>query len=189
MEGLQVTQAARALLLAGALAACQPNDPTKRPPPTFRLEGSLGTVLDITYDTAVVEPSVEALAVRFVRARAKETPPSDGGMDTVAGADDVNFQLTYALLGADYPMNARVDMTERVNPNDAMSAQRGLASRNVLNDPRKKLPLLVRGSLTLKGALTDGATVEGDLNVTFENGTDVASGRTVFGHFNARVRQ
>lgn len=189
MEGLQVSRVACTLALVVGAAACAPNDPTKRPPPTYRLEGSLGTVLDITYDAAVVEPSAEALAVRFVRARAKETPPSDGGMDAVGGADDVTFQITYALLGAEYPMNARVLLDELVNPMDAMSAQRGLASRNVLNDPRKKLPRLQRGSLTLKGALADGAQLEGDVNVTFENGVDVASGRTVYGHFIARVRQ
>ncbi len=189
MEGLQVTAGARALLVAWALAACQPDDPTKRPPPNFRLEGSLGTVLDLTYDAAVVEPSPEAVAVRFVRALAKQTLPVDGGMDAQLGADDVNFQLTYALLGAEYPVNARVELTELVNPDDAMSAQRGQTSRNVLNDPRKKLPRLARGSLTLRGTLTDGATVQGEFNVTYENGTDVASGRTVFGQFNARVRQ
>lgn len=171
------------------LCACQPADPTKPPPAYFRLEGSLSQVMDLGYDEAKVEFAADLndVALVFLRRRPSDISAFDGGADLEAGSRDVAFQITYRLIDQMYPLNTRYDLAEAYG--DGGVSQRGVASRNVLNDPRKMFPTLQRGTLLMRGSLQPGSNTTGDFNVTFVNGVEVASGRTVFGQFTARVSQ
>ena len=62
-------------------------------------------------------------------------------------------------------------------------------ARDVLNDPRKTYPTIQIGTLIFNSRPEAGAKVTGDFNITFTNGIETASGRTVFGHFEAKVAQ
>jgi hypothetical protein len=64
---------------------------------------------------------------------------------------------------------------------------RGAVSRSVLEEPARAFPDIARGELVFDGYLDSGKTVTGELHVTFANGTDVYSGRTLFGRFEATV--
>jgi hypothetical protein len=189
MEGVQMSRTA---WLAAALlaSACQPDDPTKPPPPRFRLEGSLTQVIDLGYDEARVLFASDGtdVSLTFVRKR----PADLSGFDAGAGqpqptseGEDVAFQVSYSLEGLEaYPLDTRVDLAEF--PDGGMR-QRGLTARNVYNDPRKRFPPLERGSLYMPGLLMADSVTVGDFRLTFVTGTEVASGRTVFGQFTARV--
>lgn len=174
------------LWLVPALAACGPQDPNK-PPAKYRLEGSLTQVMDLGYDLVRVQPSVNDVSVLFVRLRPiGGDSPTDGGttMEPAGMSEDYPFKIAFDLRGQPVPTGVRVDLAEE----DMNMNQRGACSRNVLNDPRKTFPRLVRGTLFLDRELMPDMPVQGDFNVTFENGIEAASGRTVFvKSFDARV--
>ena len=48
------------------------------------------------------------------------------------------------------------------------------------NDPRNTLPPILRGTMYFDRPLDRGTEVGGDFHITFENGIEAASGRTVF---------
>jgi hypothetical protein len=179
------------LLFAGAaLAGCNSSQPGKAPP-RYRLEGSLGQVMDLGYDEARIRQTDQDVSVLFVRIFELDETTSDGGTSNAVGTiEDYPFKLTLALRGQPLPVGVNIDLTEE---DDTMN-QRGTCSRNVRNDPRKTFPRAKRGELFLErdlvsemGVVAD--YVAGNFHVTFENGIEAASGRTVFGHFNARVDQ
>jgi hypothetical protein len=165
-----------------AWSACDV-DPQKAPP-LFRLEGSLGQVMDVGYDEARVLIAPEDITVQFVRIR-RITTTVDGG-DTMSGTtENYPVNVSYRLWGAEVPGKGTFDLAE-VN---AMDIQRGVLSRNVSDDPRSTFPKLTRGTLTLNGPLTPGSVVTAEFRATFENGIDAASGRTVFSNgFSAKVQ-
>lgn len=182
----------RWLLLGLALAACSP--PGQPAPPRFRLEGSLGQLMNLGYDEARLRldydpnnpmPS-DTLGIEFVRVRPLGAAgPDDGGATMVGASEDIVLKIGYLLAGDAPPANQRLDLTFL----DQNGAFRTTLSRNVLNDPRRSFPPLRVGSLFLDRAPDRVArnTVLGEFNLTFENGIDVASGRTVFGNFAAKV--
>lgn len=133
------------------------------------LEGSLSVVLDLTYKEARVELSEQEVSVSFVR-------PKGSGEDTV-------LKVTARLEGVALEPGVALDLAEPLSA----GGQRGVVSRNVLDDPRRDFPPLQRGRLLLEGAVTPGARVPGEVSATFENGTELASGRTVFGSFEGSV--
>jgi hypothetical protein len=57
----------------------------------------------------------------------------------------------------------------------------------VQDEPPRAFPRILRGGLTFDKTPASGATVPGSFHVTFVNGTDVYSGRTLFGRFEATV--
>ncbi|MFZ5468627.1 MAG: hypothetical protein ACOZIN_04240 [Myxococcota bacterium] len=140
------------------------------PDPKHRLEGSLTVMMDLGYDEAQVDLTTNEVAVRFVR-------------DQGAGQDTV-LKVAADLLGAVVEAGASLDLAE-ISPS---GAQRGSVSRDVLDDPRRDFPPLVRGRLLFNRSPISGERVPGEFNVTFENGTEVASGRTAFGTFEATVQ-
>lgn len=188
---MEVVQIGRALanplslwVLAVAFsAACLPAD-GRRSPPKFRLEGSLTQMMDLGYDEARLISSADDVALLFVRQRPMDESEFDGGSD-VSVSEDYPFKVTFALRGEEPPIRVRVDLAEE----DAAGKQRGIFSRNVLNDTRRAFPRAIRGTLYLSRSLELDARVGGDFHVTFENGIEPASGRTVFGSFDAKVMQ
>lgn len=178
------------LVVGAALAACGPVQPGKTPP-RYRLEGSLGQVMDLGYDEVRVDSTAQDVSLTFVRVTQLDNVTADGGTANMVGTiEDYPFKVALALRGQPQPVAVRVDLTEE----DANMKQRGVFSRNVRQDPRMTFPRAARGTLYLDRALVDDAGipadfVSGDFHVTFENGIEAASGRTVFGNFNARVVQ
>lgn len=152
---------ARKLVLVAYLAGCGPA--------SFELEGSLSTVLDLRYKSSDVSVSDTEVAVRFLRPRGE-------GEDTVL---KVAANLEGELLGAEHVLNLAEEL--------ANGSQRGTILRNVLDDPRTTFPKLLRGRLLFHGPPTAGRKVPGEVSVTFVEGGEFASGRTVFGSFEAKV--
>ncbi len=168
--------------------ACAPNDPTKAPPAKYQLEGSTTQLFDLGYDEARILQTDEDVALVFVRKRPLNAILPDGGsaMNNNQGvSEDYPLKVTYALWGDPLPVKKRVDLAEM---NMAMQA-RAVISRDVLNDPRKTYPTVERGTLIFNQTPKPGGTVSGDFNITFTNGVETASGRTVFGSFSAKVPQ
>lgn len=194
MEVLQVSREARQPavrfltlgLALGAMGLSGCDDPCKAPP-KFRLEGSLSQVMDLGYDEARVLLAPEDVSLLFVRTHCQTAVSSDGGVPdpgTMVGmVEDYPLKVGYRLLGD--VIGGRYDLSAQ----DDAGAQRGSLSRNVRNDPRNTLPVILRGTLYFDAPLDPDAGVGGDFHVTFENGIEAASGRTVFStSFSARVQ-
>ena len=187
MEVLQVIPKGRHLAALGfalgalSLSACNV-DPSKVPP-KFRLEGSLGQVMDTGYDVARVLVAPQDVSLLFVRIHPIKAISTDGGMDMMGIGEDYPLKVAFRLLGE--PIGGRYDLAGV----DMNGAQRGTLSRNVTNDPRNTLPPILRGTLAFDRPLDPDVVVNGDFHVTFENGIQAASGRTVFStSFSAKVQ-
>ncbi len=172
------------------LTACQARDPTLPPEAKFQLEGSAGQLFDLGYDEARILLATEDVALLFVRTRPLEKRLPDGGLamnDMTAVSEDYPIKISYALWGDDIPVKTRVNLAEvdASNPKKPRVA----VTRDVLNDPRKTYPTVHIGTLIFNKLPEPGARVTGDFNITFSNGIETASGRTVFGHFDAKVAQ
>jgi hypothetical protein len=135
-------------------------------------EGSVTSLLDLRYETAEAQANEEEASVRFI---------------TVQGAGE-NTILKVAARLDDLTLTpgVKIDLAE-VLGDTPDSPQRGAVSRSVLDEPQREFPRLLRGGLTFDKALTPQSKVTGDFHVTFVNGTDVYSGRTIFGRFEATV--
>ncbi len=187
MEVLQVIAQGRHLaalgFALGALCSSACNVDPNKVPPQFRIEGSLGQVMDTGYDVARVLVAPEDISLLFVRIHPINAISSDGGVDMMGIGEDYPLKVAFRLLGE--PIGGRYDLAGR----DMNGAQRGTLSRNVTNDPRNTLPLILRGTLAFDRPLDPNAVVNGDFHVTFQNGIEVASGRTVFStSFSAKVQ-
>ena len=152
------------LALAWALTGCGPGKG-----PAHRLEGSLSVLMDLGYDIAYVDATPEEVAVRFTRKRGE--------------GEDLPFKVTANLANVALEPGVELNLSEELSPD----VQRGVATRNVLDDPRQTFPKLRGGRLILKGLVETGRKVPGEVSITFDNGTDLASGRTVFGTFEGVV--
>ncbi len=152
-----------ALLLLGLLTGCGDGP---------RLEGSVTALLDLRYERAEALADEDEASVRFVTAQG-------AGENTILKVSAVLDEL---VLTPGEP----VDLAELLGE-EPESPQRGSVSRSVLDEPERLFPRILRGTLTFDKALTPGATVPGNFHVTFVNGTDVYSGRTIFGRFEATV--
>jgi hypothetical protein len=201
VEELQVTPTSRQTtvrLLAAACGlvalACSPASSGKQAPPKFQLEGSLTQLMPLGYDECRLrldynpdDPQpTDTLAIEFIRKRPLGASTlDDGGMAEVGDSEDTVLKIGYALAGDAPPANQRLDLTFL----DENGNSRTTLSRNVLNDPRRAFPPLRVGSLFLDRApdRIKMNTVLGEFNLTFENGIEVASGRTIFGQFAAKV--
>ncbi len=133
------------------------------------LEGSLSELLDLRYRKVSVVQTQEELSVRFVWPE--------------GASEDVVLRVTSSLLGAVVNPRQPLDLAEV----DDLGRVRGRVARAVNNDPVTDFPPPRRGALTFDRHLQQGATVNGELHLTFENGTELASGRTVFGSFEATI--
>ncbi|MBX5483783.1 MAG: hypothetical protein IRZ16_18320 [Myxococcaceae bacterium] len=127
-------------------------------------------MLDLTYRTVDVSQGQSDLAVRFVQ-------PQGLG-------ENVVLRVAVSLLGTSVDAGEAIDLAEP----DALGNPRGRASRAVIDDPLQELPPIGRGELLFHRTLLPGETVPGELHITFSEGTTLASGRTVFGSFEAKVQ-
>lgn len=176
-----------ALVLAAFAAGSGCNTDSKIPPPKFRLEGSLTQVMDLSYDEARILIAPSDVSLTFVRIKPLGSleEPDGGNQNQMMGvSEDYPIKLAYQLDGEELD-GGRLDLASL----DSNGSPRGVISRNVQDDPRNTFPPLLRGTLIFNQPLTERATVTGDFNLTFENGTEVASGRTVFSKsFTAQVQ-
>jgi hypothetical protein len=154
--------------------------------PAASLEGSLTDVMDLGYDEAVLSYSGSQFAVSFNRKKGM-------GYDTVLEVG-VTLDTMEQLKGG-----ITWDLSKVLSNNQP----RGVISRNVLDDPRTTFPpfreCLVTmpdggvitpscAELTIDNVPAKGSNLPagGDFHVTFANGVEFASGRTVFGSFAAK---
>lgn len=173
----------RTLMLAGlALGASSCGDP-KNPPPKFRLEGSLTQVMDLGYDEARILKAPEDIALLFVRIKPLGDN-LDGGASGVK--EEYPFRVAYRFAGQDAPAGPVVLGLTALDDN---GNQRGVAQRNVTDDPRNTFPEIDIGELKFDAPLTEGQLITGSFHITFVTGTETASGRTCFAKtFTARVQ-
>lgn len=180
MEGVQVSpRILPALLLGGLLTGCGQGP---------HLEGSVTPLLDLRYDIARASATSDEVSISFIdqlqpapgeEPLPEDSPPPEGIVFKVAARLD-DLQLTPGV---------KIDLAELMGT-EPDSAQRGALSRSMPDEPSRDFPRMLRGGLTVDKPLegfTPCAKVKGDFHVTFVNGTDVYSGRTVFGHFQATV--
>lgn len=166
------------MLLVLSLVSCgSPNAPKAK------LEGSLLTVMNLDYDDAILGFSGTEFTLSFKRkkgtnvmgdcvtaatscdttlavtARLEQTPLPDGGTDALRGG--TTYDLTEVLTSG---------------------LPRGVVSRNVLDDPRTTFPPIRIGKIRINNVPQQGMNLKagGDFHVTFENGVEFASGKTVF---------
>lgn len=164
------------LLLACVLSCGSPTAPKAK------LEGSLLTVMNLDYDDAVLSYDGTSFVVQF---RRKKGVVMDDCVAAVA-ACDTTLSITTRLEPQPYPdggMDAfvggrRYDLTEELSNGQ----QRGQVSRSVLDDPRTMFPPLRVGTIQFQNVPQQamGLSAAGDFHVTFENGVEFASGKTVF---------
>ncbi|MFL5351820.1 hypothetical protein [Archangium sp.] len=150
------------LFLTGLLTACTPHK---------TLEGSVTEYLDLTYERVEARASKSEVTVNFLQPRGE-------GENTV-------LKVAARLEGVSLEPRAAIDLAQHVG--GETGPQRGAVSRSVLDEPSRPFPAIERGELLFDGYLDSGKTVTGEFHVTFVNGTDVYSGRTLFGRFEATV--
>ena len=164
------------------------------------LQGSLTAVLTLNYTQATLSIAADQAALTFLR------PVPVGDVIDAGGAatsQDTVFKvvtyLTGATLAAAKGCKADSDCTtpelcflntcafdlSQILP--GTTQQRGQLSRFVLNDPVQTFPPIQRGDFYVSGNPVLGKNVGGYFTVTFTEGIDEASGRTVYAGFNAKV--
>lgn len=152
-----------ALVLTGLISGCGQGP---------HLEGSVTPLLNLHYEKVEASADTAESSVRFL---------------TEQGAgENVVLKVTARMDNLELTPGAEIDLSELLGT-EPDSAQRGSVSRSVLNEPSRDFPRILRGGLTFEKTPASGATVPGSFHVTFVNGTDVYSGRTVFGRFEATV--
>lgn len=169
------------ILLVLCLVSCgSPNAPKAK------LEGSLLTVMALDYDEAILQYSAGQGVVKFMRKRGTAM----GDCVTSMGLCDTTLAVTARLEPQPLPdggmetfIARTYDLTEVLSDGE----QRGIVSRDVLDDPRRMFPELRVGRLTLQNVPQQGMGLKaaGDFHCTFENGVEFASGKTVFSSFQA----
>ncbi len=134
------------------------------------LSGSLADSCDLTYSRVTIQNNNGVLELRFLQTRGTQ--------------EDTALKVSVTLDPSGLPTGAA-----QLNLTDTMAggAQRGVASRNVLNDPDTAFPLLLRGSMGLDSDLTTATDATGSFSMTFVQGDVFASGLAVFGSFDAEV--
>lgn len=169
-----------ALCAVAVLCSC---DQSRETPPKYRLEGSLSQVMDLSYDEARILIAPNDVSLQFVRIKKLESLATDGGSQMMGVTEDYPIKIAYILNGEPAPQGGRVDLAEPF-----AGAQRGVLSRNVQNDPRNSFPAILRGTVSFDRPIEPGQTISGDFHITFVNGAEVASGRTVFSTYSAKVQ-
>lgn len=132
------------------------------------LDGSLTDQADFSYTVATVQMVQNTLELRFQRSRGTQ-------FDTV-------LKVAVEVDGPTPDHPEKFDLAEMVN-----GGPRGVASRNVYGDTNTMLPIIMRGSLSLDGAMAGQNKVPGTVSMTFAQGNVFGSGRDIFGPFEAEV--
>ena len=152
-----------ALALTGLLSGCGQGP---------HLEGSVTPLLDLHYEKSEATADTAEASVRF--------------LTTQGSGENTILKVTARLDKLELTPGTEIDLSELLGK-EPTSAQRGSVSRAVLDEPTRAFPRILLGGLTFDKAPASGATVPGSFHVTFVNGTDVYSGRTIFGRFEATV--
>lgn len=137
--------------------------------PSHALEGSLSSVLALQYDTVEFNGNNDEFALRFVKKR--------------ESGEDTPFKLSYNLSGTAIQRHVDMDLASQ-RPE---GGPRTTLSRDVLDDPRQSFPAVQLGAITFEDLPTSGQHVKGQFHLTFVEGKELGSGRTVFGPFEATV--
>jgi hypothetical protein len=167
VEGVQVSpRILPALVLTGLLTGCE--EP--------HLEGSIAPLLDLHYESARAVIDEDEVSVAFLTEQGS-------GENTV-------LKVSARLDRIQVTPGTAIDLAELLGT-DEDDPQRGTVSRSVLDEPARDFPRILIGGLTFTKAFNVDtppcAKVPGSFHATFVNGTDVYSGRTVFGDFDATV--
>lgn len=134
------------------------------------LDGSLTQEVDLAYERATLEVLPGSLSLRFLKAR----------------GDQWDTPLKVAVHLSDQPevrAGTVLDLAEVLEG----GIQRGSVTRNVYQDEHTTFPGIARGEFSLSKSPEKSKTAEGRFSVTFEQGSEFASGRAVFGSFAAEV--
>jgi hypothetical protein len=146
-------------LMALGLCGCGPK----------MVQGSLSAVMSLNYTGVQALTDGSQASVKF-------TTPQGAGINIVL---EVAAQVSDLVLTP----NAIINLAE-LGPN---GFQRGVVSRDVVNDPFHTFPALTLGTLQFNALITPGATVSGNFNVTFVEGDTPVSGHTAYANFTAEV--
>ncbi|NOJ94894.1 hypothetical protein HMI51_18390 [Corallococcus coralloides] len=167
MEGMQVSAPFRRIapvLFALVATACGDEG--------GKLEGSVTELIDLRYQRTEAALAEGTLAVSFVNTQGS-------GQDVVL---KVSARVADMLPDNEYAGSLDIDLAQALDD----GSQRGSVGRSVLDEPVRPFPPLVRGNLFVKSLPKNtGDRVSGEFSVTFTNGTDVYSGRTIFSRFEA----
>lgn len=160
-----------------------------------KIEGSLGEILDLTYQDIKLGFSGAQIAVTWTRPRGTGTDAvlivseKLDGLSVYTGdaVDLAEILPQFALLDAGL---LDADGGPLPQPDGGVvSLQRGLVTRDVFNDPRHDFPGISNGFMILYDVPGDAGTpVRGSFSVTFDRCVDFGCGRTVFGDFQATVQ-
>lgn len=147
------------------------------------VEGSLGELVDLRYQQVKFTfqppidftlPPEQRLAGRE-RMRVSYVTPQGDGENTI-------WSVTVYVADLEYGVEW--------NHGEVLPlAGRGQVGRNVLDEPGRSWPRIERGTFLLGNIPIEGRPVLGSFSVTFENGTEFASGRTAFDTFQAELEQ
>ncbi|WP_228556725.1 hypothetical protein [Myxococcus sp. AB025B] len=138
-----------------------------------RLEGSVSPLLDLRYTRSEAVLAEGELSINFVK-------PQGPGVNTLL---KVSARVG-DMIPEGYTGGLDINLAEVLEG----GAQRGAIGRSVLDEPARVFPPLERGSLVVQRIPTaQGQRISGEFHVTFVNGTDIYSGRTIFGSFEATV--
>jgi hypothetical protein len=174
-----------AVLVAAVTVACGQS----------KIEGSLGALIDLTYQDVKLGFAGAQVAVTWSR-------PNGTGTDAVLIVSEKLDGLSvytgdYVDLAQILPDFALLDAglldpdggTVLEPDGGAVPLQRGLVTRDVFNDPRHDFPGISNGFMVLYNVPGDaGTTVRGSFSVTFDRCVDFGCGRTAFGDFKATVQ-
>ena len=153
-----------ALVLTGLLTGCGEGP---------HIEGSVAPLLDLHYEKAEALADTAEASVRFIT-------PQGSGENTI-------LKVTARLDNLELKPGTEIDLSELLGKDPESSPQRGTVTRAVQDEPDRAFPRILRGGLTFDKAIAPSAKVPGSFHVTFVNGTDVYSGRTLYGRFEATV--
>ena len=115
-------------------------------PAKYNLEGSLSVVMDLGWDSCVLDTTSDEIALRFVRKRGE--------------TEDVPLKIVWAQAGQDLVTPSTIDLAE-MRP-DNPNRQRAIVTRNVLDDKRNVFPLLIRGKMSFFDKIKPDSSVIAD---------------------------
>jgi hypothetical protein len=149
--------------LLASVAACSPPN---------TLQGSLGELVDLTFEKVEVQASSNLLLIQY------QHTPHGGGLE-------VPFQLELTPPpGQPLADGVQLDLSKT----DADGNPLVSTSREAPNDPRHTLPPIKLGTLTLTSNFAPGSTASGQFHILFGTGGDVGEGRTVDGTFSVTAQ-
>ncbi len=159
-----------ALALPLVCGACQPQS----------LQGSLTTVLDLSYTHSDLAIANGQAALRFLRPVPAEEVRPDAG---ATSGEDLVLKVVVNLQNQPVVPHFVFDLSQTL-PN---GTQVGELTRNVLNESPPTFPTIDRGQFYVRNAPVSGQFVSGYFSITFSEGIEAASGRTVYSSFSAKV--